>query len=183
MSATLLSVYGPPAVGKRSVAEAVARRTGFKLLHNHAVIDAVTPLFPFGEGGFRELVETIRHALFEAAVRERIDVITTYGYVPEELAKVRKYAAIFRERGGDALFVQLVAAPETLVARVGREDRQRYGKLTDPDALRELLARWDFTQAVPDEENLVVDTDTHTAEEAADLIVQHFGLGGRCEAG
>ena len=118
VGATLLLVYGPPAVGKLTIAELVVRRTGFRLLHNHAVIDAVTPLFEFGEDGFFELVETIRRALYEAAAREGASVITTFGYAPEEEAKVRGYAAIFRERGGDALFVQLTARRETLASRV-----------------------------------------------------------------
>jgi hypothetical protein len=86
VSATLLFIYGPPAVGKLTLAEAVARRTGFKLLHNHAVIDAVTPLFEFGTAGFFELVGTFRQALYSAAAREGVNVITTYGSRPTTLS-------------------------------------------------------------------------------------------------
>ena len=45
-------VYGPPAVGKLTVASLLAERTGFKLSHNHAIIDAVVPLFDYGTGPF-----------------------------------------------------------------------------------------------------------------------------------
>jgi replication-associated recombination protein RarA len=34
---SLVFIYGPPAAGKLTVAEALAMRTGHKVFHNHAV--------------------------------------------------------------------------------------------------------------------------------------------------
>jgi len=176
MSTRLLFVYGPPAVGKLTIAEAVAERTGFKLLHNHAVIDAVTPLFEFGTDGFFELVGMFRNALYATAARKGVSVITTYGYTPDDEAQVKSYVETFREHGGEVLFVQLVARRETLMQRVALADRHEHGKLVEPDSLAEVLNQWDFCQAVPDEASLVVDTDALSADQAADQIIRHFGL-------
>lgn len=41
----LLFLYGPPAVGKFTVAKEWAALTGFKFLHNHLTIDLVTSVF------------------------------------------------------------------------------------------------------------------------------------------
>ena len=71
-------VYGPPAVGKLTVASLLAERTGFKLSHNHAIIDAVVPLFDYGTRAFRELVNRFREEIIETAVRERINFVMTY---------------------------------------------------------------------------------------------------------
>ncbi len=41
----LVYLYGPPAVGKLTIATELARRTGFKVFHNHLSIDCVKPVF------------------------------------------------------------------------------------------------------------------------------------------
>ena len=41
----LVILYGPPAVGKLSIAQALAARTGFRVLHNHLLMDLSHALF------------------------------------------------------------------------------------------------------------------------------------------
>lgn len=48
MAPRMIFLYGPPAVGKLTVANLVSERTGFRVLHNHLTIDAITPVFAFG---------------------------------------------------------------------------------------------------------------------------------------
>jgi predicted kinase len=176
--ATFVFVYGPPAVGKLTVAQHLADRTGFRLLHNHLVIDAITPLFPFGTDGFFELTRRFRSALYETAAREGVDVVLTYGHTPDDQVVVEEYVNVIEQHGGRLVYVQLVARPETLRERVALPDRQDHGKIADAEALAEVLARWDFSQAVPYEPNLRIDTDTMAPAEAVDRIVDHFGLPG-----
>lgn len=169
-------VYGPPAVGKLTVASLLAERTGFKLSHNHAIIDAVVPLFDYGTRAFRELVNRFREEIIETAVRERINFVMTYGYVAEEESVVARYVEIVGRNGGTVLFVQLAATWETLAQRVTLRSRRQHGKLSDPEPLREMLDRWDFTATVPFEPNLTIDTEEHTPDAAVDEIIGHFGL-------
>jgi broad-specificity NMP kinase len=173
---TVVFIYGPPAVGKLTVASLLAERTGFKLSHNHAIIDAVLPVFGYGTKSFRELVNRFREDIIDTAVRERIDFVMTYGYVAEEEAIVTRYVELVEANGGKVLFVQLTASRETLTDRVALPSRAAHGKLTDPTPLREMLDRWDFTASVPFEPNLAIDTETVAPEEAAKRIVAHYGL-------
>ena len=172
-------VYGPPAVGKLTVASLLAERTGFTLSHNHAVIDAVAPVFEYGSGPFLELVNRFREEIIETAVRERIDLVMTYGYVAEEEPVVARYVELAESNGGKMLFVQLSAEPETLAHRVTLPSRRQHGKLTDPEPLREMLDRWDFTAAVPFGPNLAIDTEAHAPEQAVERIVAHYRLDAR----
>ena len=42
----LVFIYGPPGVGKLTVATALATLTGYRLCHNHLTVNLVTALFP-----------------------------------------------------------------------------------------------------------------------------------------
>ena len=175
---TLVFVYGPPASGKLTVAEELASRTGFRLLHNHATIDAVTPLFDFGEPRFFRLVRQLRLALVEAAAEAGLNVAVTYAYAsPHDDDVVEEYVDLYERRGGRVLFVQLEAPDEELLRRVGSPSRGEHGKLTDADALRDFITRYDFRTPVPFEPNLTVDTTLLSPSEAAALIVERYGLG------
>ena len=48
----LVFIYGPPGVGKLTVAKELAGLTGYKLFHNHLSIDWVLPVFDFGSDPF-----------------------------------------------------------------------------------------------------------------------------------
>ena len=56
----LVFIYGPPGVGKFTVATELAELTGYKLFHNHQSIDAVRAVFTFGDQPFPRLVHRIR---------------------------------------------------------------------------------------------------------------------------
>lgn len=46
----LVVIYGAPGVGKLTVARELARKTGYKLFHNHLTVDLVKSLFDFEVG-------------------------------------------------------------------------------------------------------------------------------------
>jgi hypothetical protein len=173
---TVVFIYGPPAVGKLTVASLLAERTGFKLSHNHAIIDAVLPVFGYGTKPFRELVNRVREDIIETAVRERIDLVMTYGYVAEERSVVARYVDLVEANGGTVLFVQLTASREALSDRVTLPSRASHGKLTDPAPLLKMLDRWDFTAGVPFEPNLAIDTEALAPQATVDEIIAHNGL-------
>jgi hypothetical protein len=59
-------IIGPPAVGKMTVGQALAQRTGLPLFHNHVVADIVAPYFPVGTPEFT----TMNHEITTLMVRE-----------------------------------------------------------------------------------------------------------------
>ena len=48
----LVFIYGPPGVGKLSVARELARATGYKLFDNHVSIACAESVFEFGTKPF-----------------------------------------------------------------------------------------------------------------------------------
>ena len=59
----LLLLYGPPAVGKLTIAKALARLTAFQVFHAHLTVDLVTAIFPRGTPAYQHLLWDIRYAV------------------------------------------------------------------------------------------------------------------------
>ena len=88
----LIFLHGAPAVGKLTVAEELARLTGFRLFHNHLTVDLVTSLFPFGSEPFIALREQIWLAAFREAAQDDVSLIFTFN--PESTVR----ETLFRKR-------------------------------------------------------------------------------------
>ena len=64
----LVMLFGPPAVGKMTVGREIARRTGYKLFHNHMSIEPILDIFEWGTPPFNRLTMLIRRRVIEEAV-------------------------------------------------------------------------------------------------------------------
>ena len=67
----LVFLYGPPAVGKFTVAKELAALTGFKLFHNHLTVDVATSIFEHGVVLDALLVATLRQPVLYAICKFR----------------------------------------------------------------------------------------------------------------
>ena len=178
----LLIIYGAPAAGKLTIATEVARRTGFKLFHNHVSIDCVKPVFDFGTKPFLRMIETIRFAMIAEAAREGVDLIHTFVYAfGEDDEHFANLIASAEDNGGEVHLVLLTCEPDELKARIGNDSRVRIGKLSDPDAIDRSLSKYDLRSTYPGRKSLVIDTTEITVDEAANRIVQHFSLPGKAD--
>ncbi len=167
-------LYGPPAVGKLTVARAIADRLPFKILHNHVTIDAVTEVLPFGSETFWRVVGRFRRDLVEAAAEENIDLIYTFVFAPGDEQHVTDVVSSYEKAGGAVSFVQLLAPREVLLERVLAESRRQYGKPTDAETLARLLDEYDCFTAMPDRDSLTIDLAVTSARDAADRIIGHI---------
>ncbi len=72
-------IFGPPAVGKMTVAFELAKRTGLRVFHNHMTVDLVLNYFEFGDEQYRRLVSEFRRRIVEeVAVSSLSGIIFTY---------------------------------------------------------------------------------------------------------
>src|SRR4051812_12245916 len=107
----LVFIVGPPAVGKMAVGHELARRTGYKLFHNHHTIEIALRLFPFGSPPFQRLVGEFRRRIFEEVAGSSLPgLIFTYVWAFDRQSDddtVAEYSAIFSTRGGRVVYVEL----------------------------------------------------------------------------
>jgi shikimate kinase len=176
----LLLLYGPPAVGKLTIAKEIARLTEFKVFHAHLTVDLVASIFPRGTPAYLQLVWDIRFAVFAEAARAHIDgLIFTTVYGRDREPFITRCVEVVESFGGEVCFVHLYCHAETLRQRVVREDRKQYGKITSVELLNETLRDREpqsLFEAATLWESLSLNTDVLRPVEAAQQVIAHYRL-------
>lgn len=172
-----MCIYGPPAVGKFTVATALAKLTGYKLFHNHLTADAVMALFPFGSPPFSRTLRRMRRELIEEAAREGVSLIYTYVYAagqddPELKDLIRRVG----RHGGKVLFVKLYCAHRALHERVRHASRKRFGKIKKLATLKQAMRQYRLEATFPFAESLEIDNTALSPRKVAQIIQRHYRL-------
>jgi hypothetical protein len=164
----MLFVFGPPAAGKFTIARKIAEQTGWSLFHNHLVVDAVMAVFPFGSPSFVVLREEFWLRVIAAAASENRSLIFTY--LPEASVAPdfpHRAAQLVADHGGECVFVRLALSLDRQLERIANADRAKFGKLRDPQLLRELHAQFEQCEARMPPAAITIDTAKVTPSEAA----------------
>jgi hypothetical protein len=117
---TLLFVFGPPAVGKMTVGRAIADASGFRLFHNHHIIEPLLDVFDFETPQFQALMAEFRQRVLEEAAAADVDLVFTLVWaldLPQDAHDVRRHLAPFVEAGRPVAILELCAGLETRLAR------------------------------------------------------------------
>lgn len=175
----LIFIYGPPAVGKLTVAKELSHITGYKILHLHQTIDLVTQFFPQGTPAYSRVNSSIRLALIQAAAQEQFPgLIFTYGYgnpTKQMDDFIKNVIQTVQTYGGQTDFVYLTADQETLLERVTQCSRKQTGKIQTKEILTQTLQERVFGK-IPFVKNLVIDTTHLSAEQVSQQIKKHYVL-------
>jgi hypothetical protein len=176
MPTQVIFLFGRPGVGKLTVGELLAVETGFRLLHNHAVVDLVTSLFPFGSPPFVALREKIWLGTMDACLAaKQAGVIMTFA--PEATVTDAFIPALQQRvaaRGGTLHFIELRCSEAELETRIKDDSRQKFGKLRDVYTFRKLDEAGAFDRPKMPQAELVVDTTTANPLESARGIAKHL---------
>jgi hypothetical protein len=168
----LVLLFGRPAVGKLTVARALAARTGGRLFHNHLTVNLVLSVFDFGTPGFIDLRERIWMAVFRRALADGVPLLI-FTFNPENTVPQRFVDELFCEvkaAGGEVIPVDLEASESEIEARIGSASRRLDGKTLDVPAYRELRAAGTFKSPAVGPARLRLDTGKMGPAEAAARI-------------
>jgi hypothetical protein len=169
-------IYGPPGVGKLTVANALAEAYGFRVLDNHLSLDPALRLFDFGTNELADLVERLRVALLNAAAGAGLDVVSTLVFAhPVDRAHVSSLVDATVSLGGVVDFVQLLANPAELRRRVVCTSRASTQKIRDVATLDCALLRYDLITPIH-QSDLRIDNSDVAPSDVAEQIARHLGL-------
>ena len=175
----LIFLCGPPAVGKLTVAKALASRTGYKLFHNHLSSDLVSEIFEFGSLEWLMLLEKIRLDVFEAACQAELKgLIFTYMYIgkPGSWFFITDVRELLDQYGGELCLVGLTCSREELERRVVEPDRMEFGKINSVEKLQSVFPSTDLSFEIPYVKALVIDNTELSPEQVAERVIEHFQL-------
>jgi shikimate kinase len=172
----LVFLYGPAAAGKLTVGQALEGLTGFRLFHNHLVVDTLLSVFQFGSPSFVRLREQIWLAVFEAAARDGISTIFTFA--PEATVDpgfIDRAVSTIQNGGGEICFVKLECPIEVIEGRLTNPSREQFLKLKSVEVFRELRQKKaDHFPELP--ADLTIDTSELSPEQSARRICQGFEI-------
>jgi cytidylate kinase len=174
----LLIIFGPPAVGKLTVGKLLEERTGFKLFHNHAVMDGIMHIFGRNTPAEDRLSRLVRENVIQEAAGAGIDLIFTYVWNfsrDKGRQNIDAYKQLYESRGGKVYFVELTASSEVRAERA--TDPERHRRKPSAPTAREISEEGEtprFTSPSPffyPDTYLHIDTAHKTPEQIAAEIV------------
>ncbi len=177
----MVFIYGPPAVGKLTVAKELSSLTGFEIFHNHLVADLASAIFPYGTKQYSDLATNLRLTAWTAAMKSPAPgVILTFlygletyrGQQDDEL--VRNLAKKAKRARVKLYFVKLETSKGNLIRRVTGASRNKFAKLKDPKILRRIMRDFKLVKPVPFVESLVIDNSDISARSAAKDILAYI---------
>lgn len=167
----LIFLYGPPSVGKLTIAKKLAKKLDWPLFHNHLTFDLAEVLYDPFTKEFFEYCEVLRTGVFEKAVEEDRDLIFTFCYVhPTDLAFVQKVADIVGE--DNIQFVKIKCNEGILLQRVENEERKRFSKICDMGILDKFLDENNCTETIPFGKSLTVSTTRTSSDDIVTTIMR-----------
>ena len=185
---TLVFLTGPPAVGKMAVGRELSRITGLPLFHNHLSIEAVLPVFGFGDPAFNRVVTQLRRNVIEEVAKSDLPgVIFTYVWAFDHEGDRNYVEAIrdlFESHGGRVVYPELWADLETRLERNEHPDRlEEKASKRNVESSRANLIRTERRHRTssdgdfPFSPHLFLDNTDLSPREAAERIADHFELG------
>jgi hypothetical protein len=174
----LIFLYGLPASGKLTVAREVSALTGYKLFHNHLVVDTLLSVFEFGSKPFVELREEIWLSVFREACEAGLPGMI-FTFAPERTVRagfVQAAVEVVSRGGGEVDFVELVCPIAVLKSRMENASRVQHRKLASVALFEQLHADGVFDSSHMPVPRLSVDTAMYGPEDAAKEIVRILGL-------
>jgi hypothetical protein len=168
----LIFIYGMPATGKLTVAQELAKLTGYKLFHNHMVVDLLLSSLEFGSAQFIRLREKIWLGVFREAAKAQVPGLI-FTFNPEKTVTpgfVQQASETLAQQGGRIDFVELVCPLDELRRRMAGKSRLKYRKLNSLELFDKLEAEGQFDTAHMPRAAVTIDTSIMAPTEAAEHI-------------
>lgn len=175
----LVFLYGPPAVGKLTVAQELHNKLGYKLLYNHMIINLIDNLFPFHNPSRRKLTREFRIRIIEEAIENNLNLIVTAGTAgsPTLFDYFAELIQLVESKGGQVYMVHLTADNETLLERVEDDFRKQHGKNFGKKEMQELISKYTILfDKFSKKEHITIDTRKYSPQESAEKIITHYKL-------
>lgn len=173
----LILLYGPPGVGKLTVAQKLNKLTGYTIFHNHMTVDLASQIVKFGTKDFWKLNDRLRTTLIEAASKENVNLIITFCFAyPDDSKWINKIKNIVKKHNGKFCPVQLITDEKTLHRRIKGASRKNFDKIKTRKSLDSCLKRWNLFTKIPKINHPSINNTKLSPTKVAEKIVRYYKL-------
>jgi len=174
----IIFLYGPPAVGKLTIAKVLASKIDYRLLHNHLLVNPIAEVFPFENPANRLLTREFRLRIIEEAIKSNVNLINTFGIAGNNpFEHIEDIIKTVNTHNGEICLVHLTANKETLLNRVEDNFRKEHGKSLSKEMLKELFKEnHDIFNKYQGIEHLSLNTSESAPDVSAETIINYYNL-------
>ena len=169
-------LYGPPAVGKLTVARELAKKGNAHVFDNHKVIELIAPVVGGNDAELITLSYSLQLQILNAAMRlSHEDIIMPFTFTVDlqpDIAFLQTIVEAGRAHNVRVDLIHLHAKCHTLLERTVMESRRGTTKITDPLLLDNLLKTYNFDKPMPGDHAITINTTHMTPSEVAQQIVR-----------
>ncbi len=184
----LLYLFGPQAVGKMAIGMKIAEKTGYKLVHNHSIMEVLAPIFGWGSPIFKKLdIEFYFRICKELAQSDVPGVLLTKVRIlnsDDDNKFVEETFDIFRHHNIPINQVELYAdfeerlhrnnTPLRLKEKPSKRNLERSNEFLQKWYKSDMKINSDLPFGLRDEHYLKLDTTTLSVEESAQKVIETF---------
>ncbi|KAI1068561.1 hypothetical protein LB507_004246 [Fusarium sp. FIESC RH6] len=185
MALPIIHINGYPGTGKLTIARKlveVLSHCDTKLIHNHLLIDPVDAILPRSSPDYQLARRSLRSVIFDTIVnspdtKNSILLFTDFQSNDDIGRSVLAEYLNFADRQGSIIIpITLTCSREENLRRLVSDEREAYGKLTNPELVGNLRDSSEIYQW-PDHHPslLVLDVTELSVAEAVLAIVEHLG--------
>ncbi len=180
-------ILGPSAVGKMTVGQALAKRLGYKLFHNHHSIEFALQYFDHGKPEFRNINEGMRQLVFKTVAESRslkgfIFTLVMAFDSKDDIDYIANIKNLFSKNGWNCYTVELYAPQQIRIARNDTPNRLQH-KVSKRNVeqslafIKQAAIKYQLNteQAAPKKDDyLWIDNSHLSPEEVVDKIIEKF---------
>jgi len=181
-----VQIIGPPAVGKMTVGQELARLTGYKLLYNTMTADLLVDIFPRGTPPFGRLLSEFQTRIVEEAANAGVSIINTAVWAMDSESDTRVMTArqeAATRNAGTVYLVELYAPLDVRLERNRHEHRARHKPKQQRTLTHEIMVDMETTWRMSSAGELDgrprylrIDNTNVAPADAARQICERFGF-------
>lgn len=174
----LIVLYGPPAVGKNTVAKELAKHTNMRVFDSTPLASTIEQAIGRDNPQFTPLLYSLQIQILNAAMRFGTqDIILTATFSTElqtDVALLQTILEAGQAHNTNVTLVHLTAKHHALTERVQQPDRRSAGKMTDPSQLQSLLGQYNYDKPFTGAPSITINTTHLTAAEVAGQVARNI---------
>jgi adenylylsulfate kinase-like enzyme len=172
----LIFIYGLPGSGKLTIGRELSALTGYRLFHNHLIVDLLLEVFEFGSPEFVELREKMWLQVFKCASDVNYEGLI-FTFAPEKTVRqefIERTLSQMHAAGDEVVFVELQCTHQEIENRLARDERRAYKKLVSLQQFRELMGAGIFAEPRMPVPQLRIDTTQQAPGVSASMIASYL---------